>query len=83
MKLFVDSADPAQVSKAWELGIVDGVTTNPSLVAKVGKPYSEIVKEIFEIVSGPISLEVIAKDYEGMVSQGRNLVKLNKNVATH
>lgn len=80
MQIFIDSADPAQIRQAYELGIISGVTTNPSLAAKIGKPYSEIVQEILEIVDGPVSLEVIATEYEGMVSQGEKLSKLHKNV---
>lgn len=80
MKIFIDSADPTQIRQAYEAGIIDGVTTNPSLAAKTGRPYSEIVQEIFDIVEGPVSLEVIATEYEGMVEQGVKLAKLHKNV---
>lgn len=80
MQLFIDSADPTQVREAWDWGIIDGVTTNPSLAAKVGKPYQEIVTEILEIVDGPVSLEVIATEYQEMVNQARALAKLHRNV---
>jgi transaldolase len=80
MKIFIDSADPIEVKTAWDWGIIDGVTTNPSLAAKVGRPYSEIVREILDIVDGPVSLEVIATTYDEMLEQARSLSKLHENV---
>lgn len=80
MKIFIDSADPQQIKTAWDWGIIDGVTTNPSLAAKVGRPYPEIVREILEIVDGPVSLEVIATEYNEMLEQARSLSKLHDNV---
>lgn len=80
MKLFIDSADPKEVKIAWDWGIVDGVTTNPTLAAKVGKPYSEIVNEITAIVDGPISLEVIATEYNEILDQAHKLSKINNNI---
>jgi transaldolase len=80
MKFFIDSADPALIRKFWDLGIIDGVTTNPSLAVKVGRPFKELVQEIFTIVDGPISLEVLSTDYDGMMREAHALSLLNKNV---
>lgn len=80
MKLFIDTADVAEIKKYNDLGILDGVTTNPSLVMKTGKNFKEIVREICSIVDGPISAEVIATDYTGMITEGKELVKIHKNV---
>jgi transaldolase len=80
MKLFIDTADVAQVREAWSWGIIDGVTTNPSHVAKSGRKPSEVYREICDIVDGPISLETIALDAAGIVKEGRALAKIHKNV---
>lgn len=80
MQLFIDSADPKEIKEAWGWGIIDGVTTNPSLAAKVNKPYKEIVKKIFKIVDGPVSLETISTDYEGIIKEARALSRISKNV---
>jgi transaldolase len=80
MKLFIDTAEVAQVREAWSWGIIDGVTTNPSHVAKSGRKPSEVYREICDIVDGPISLETIALDCEGIVREGVELAKLHKNV---
>ncbi len=80
MKLFIDTADVAEIKKYNDLGILDGVTTNPSLVMKTGKNFKDIVREICAIVDGPISAEVIATDYTGMITEGKELVKIHKNV---
>ena len=80
MKLFIDTAEVAQVREAWSWGIIDGVTTNPSHVAKSGRKPSEVYREICAIVDGPISLETIALDCEGIVREGVELAKLHKNV---
>jgi transaldolase len=80
MKIFIDSADLAEIKDAAQMGVVDGVTTNPSLVAKTGKPMREVVAAICEIVDGPISAEVIATDYDGIVSEGRELAKMHRNI---
>jgi transaldolase len=80
MQLFIDSADPEQIRKYWDLGIIDGVTTNPSLAVKVGRPFKDLVQEIFTIVDGPISLEVLSTDYDGMMREAHALAILNKNV---
>jgi transaldolase len=80
MKFFIDSADPEQIRKYWDLGIIDGVTTNPSLAVKVGRPFKDLVHEIFNIVDGPISLEVLSTDYEGIMREAHALALLHKNV---
>lgn len=80
MQLFIDTADPALIKKYWDMGLIDGVTTNPSLAAKVGRPFKDLVKEIFEIVDGPISLEVLSTDHENILKEARSLALLNKNV---
>lgn len=80
MQLFIDSADPKEIKQAYEWGFLDGVTTNPSLAAKVGRPYKEIVEEILSIVTGPVSLETIATDFEGMVKEARSLAGIKDNV---
>ena len=80
MKFFIDSADPVQIRKYWDMGIIDGVTTNPSLAVKVGRPFKELVQEIFTIVDGPISLEVLSTDYEGIMREAHAISLLNKNV---
>ncbi len=81
MQLFIDSANPEEIREAWDWGIIDGVTTNPTLAAKVGKPYAEIVKEILEIaIDGVVNLEVIATDYAGMVEQAEALAKIDERI---
>jgi transaldolase len=80
MKLFLDTADVAQIREAWSWGIVDGVTTNPSHVAKTGRKPSEVYREICDIVDGPISLETVSLQAEEIVKEGRDLAKIHKNV---
>lgn len=80
MKLFIDTADVAQVREAWSLGIIDGVTTNPSHVAKAGRKPSDIYREICDIVDGPISLETVSLEADAIVKEGRKLAKIHKNV---
>ncbi len=80
MQIFIDSADLAEIQDAAAMGVVDGVTTNPSLVAKTGRPLKDVITDICEIVDGPISAEVIATDYEGIVKEGRALAALHPNV---
>ncbi len=77
MKFFIDTADVDEIRRAHDLGLVDGVTTNPSLVAKSGREFKDVIKEISAIVNGPISAEVIATDAEGMIREGRELVQIN------
>ena len=76
MQFFIDTADVKEISAASELGLVDGVTTNPSLVAKSGREFHEVLKEIIALVDGPISAEVVATDAAGMISEGEELAKL-------
>jgi transaldolase len=80
MKFFLDTALISEIRDALDMGMLDGVTTNPSLVAKTGKPFREVVEEILAAVPGPVSLEVTATDFAGMVKEGRELRKLAKNV---
>ena len=80
MKLFIDTADVAQIREAWSWGIIDGVTTNPTHVAKAGRKPSEVYREICDIVDGPISLETIALEAKEIVKEGRALAKIHKNV---
>ena len=80
MKLFIDTANVNEIKEANDLGVICGVTTNPSLIAKEGRDFIEVVKEITSIVDGPISAEVISMDHEGMVKEARELVKIHKNI---
>lgn len=80
MEFFIDTADINEIAQAQELGILDGVTTNPSLVAKTGKSFKTVIKEICALVPGPVSAEVLATDKEGILKEGRELAKLAKNV---
>jgi len=80
MKFFIDTANIDEIKKASEWGLVDGVTTNPSLVAKEGKEFIPLVKEICEIVDGPISAEVVSTDAEGMLKEARELAKIHENI---
>lgn len=80
MKFFIDTADIAEITDLAQSGLVDGVTTNPSLIAKSGRNFIEVVREICELVPGPISAEVTAVDYDGMMSEGRKLARVAPNV---
>jgi len=80
MKFFVDTADTKEIRDLAATGLLDGVTTNPSLVAKTGRKFAEVVKEICAIVEGPVSAEVAATDYDDMVAEGRHLADIAKNV---
>ena len=80
MKFFIDTANLEEIKKAVDMGMVDGVTTNPSLIARENKPFVEIIKEICKVVDGPISAEVIALDAEGMVREGRELAAIHANI---
>ena len=80
MKFFIDTADIEEIRLANKRGWVDGVTTNPSLVAKTGKPFFDLIKEICAEVSGPVSAEVIGLKAEEMIKEGQELVKIAKNV---
>lgn len=80
MKFFIDTANVQEIREAASLGILDGVTTNPSLVAKEGKEFIPLLKEICAIVDGPISAEVISTDYDGMLKEAHELAKIHKNI---
>jgi transaldolase len=80
MKIFIDSADIAEIKEAAAMGVLDGCTTNPSLLAKVGRKIETAIPEICEIVNGPVSAEVVATTYDDMLKEGRVLAKLHKNV---
>ncbi len=80
MKLFLDTANVEEIREANDLGVICGVTTNPSLIAKEGRDFKEVVTEITSIVDGPISAEVISMDHEGMVREALELVKIHKNI---
>jgi transaldolase len=81
MDFFVDTADVAEIRELASLGLLDGVTTNPSLIAKAGRDFKTIIAEICEVVPGPVSAEVAATDVDGMLAEGRTLAKIAKNVA--
>ena len=81
MKFFVDTADVAEIRDLAATGLVDGVTTNPSLVAKSGRDFFEVLEEICDIVDGPVSAEVAATDSDTMLAEGRALAKIAKNIA--
>ena len=80
MKFFIDTANINEIKEASKMGMVDGVTTNPSLIAKEGRDFEEVIKEICEIVDGPISAEVISTDAEGMVKEARHLAGIHDNI---
>lgn len=80
MQFFIDTADINEIKKAHAMGVLDGVTTNPSLIAKTGRPFLDVIREICEIVDGPISAEVVSTDYEGIVREGRELAKIHENI---
>lgn len=80
MKFFIDSAEISEIEKANEFGMVDGVTTNPSLIAKSGKNFQELIANIARLIDGPISAEVASNDFAGMVKEGEILSKIAKNI---
>jgi transaldolase len=79
MKIFLDTANVAEIREGVALGVVDGVTTNPSLIAKEKRPFRPLVEEICALVPGDVSLEVVALDFEGMVKEGEELAKIAPN----
>lgn len=81
MKIFVDTADLDEIRELASWGVIDGVTTNPTLVARSGRSFKEIVEEIFDIVDGPISLEAVSTKAEDIIKEARKLSKIHKNVA--
>jgi transaldolase len=80
MKFFVDTADTTAIKELHDTGLLDGVTTNPSLIAKSGRDFKEVIKEICGIVPGPVSAEVASLEYDGMVAEGETLAKIASNV---
>ena len=80
MKFFIDTANIDEIKEANSMGMVDGVTTNPSLIAKEGRDFEEIIRDICAIVDGPISAEVIALDTDGMLKEARHLAKIHENI---
>ncbi len=80
MKFFIDTANINEIREGLSLGMVDGVTTNPSLVAKENKKFDDVVREILEIVAGPVSLEAVSLESDGMIAEGKKLAALGQNV---
>ena len=80
MKFFIDTANVEEIKQGLEMGMVDGVTTNPSLVAKETRPFDEILKEICELVDGPVSAEVVSLEAEGMLKEARELASMSDNI---
>lgn len=80
MKIFIDTANIKEIKEAVSLGLIDGVTTNPTLVAREMRPAEDLLKEICSLVAGPVSAEVISLDNEGMLAEARQLAKLAKNI---
>ncbi|WDT79699.1 MAG: hypothetical protein MPW14_21635 [Candidatus Manganitrophus sp.] len=80
MKFFLDSANISEIKESVALGLIDGITTNPSLVAKEKKDFRKLIEEICQIVDGPISAEVVATDEEGMVEEGRSLQRSTRTL---
>lgn len=80
MKIFIDTANTNEIKEAASLGVIDGVTTNPSLISKEGRPAKDLLKEICSIIPGPVSAEAIALDLDGMLKEARELSKIAKNI---
>ena len=80
MRFFIDTANIDEIKEANDLGVICGVTTNPSLIAKEGRDFAEVVNEITTIVDGPISAEVLSMDHEGMIKEGEKLAKIHENI---
>jgi len=80
MKIFLDTADVAEIREYAATGLVDGVTTNPSLAAKTGRDYGDVLKEICSVVFGSVSAEVLATDFDGMMKEGKAVAKIAKNI---
>ncbi len=80
MKFFIDTADVNEIREAESLGILDGVTTNPTLISKTGRAFKETIEEICTIVKGPVSAEVVSTDAEGIIKEGRELAKIADNI---
>ncbi|MFQ5736832.1 MAG: fructose-6-phosphate aldolase [Thermodesulfobacteriota bacterium] len=80
MKFFIDTANVDEIRKAHEWGLVDGVTTNPSLVAREGREFNELIKEICSIIEGPVSAEAVSMDAEGLINEGRALAEIDEKI---
>lgn len=80
MKFFIDTANTREIKEAWDIGVIDGVTTNPSLISKEKKEPVKLLKEICGIVDGPVSAEVVSLDADGMVKEAKTLAKIHKNI---
>lgn len=80
MKFFIDTADVNEIREAESLGILDGVTTNPTLISRTGRPFKETIEEICSIVKGPVSAEVVSVDTDGIIKEGRELAKIADNI---
>lgn len=80
MQFFIDTADVKEIRDCWEMGLIDGVTTNPTLAAKTGRKYDDTLKEIASIVDGPISAETISLDFDGMMKEAHHFAKIHKNI---
>ena len=80
MQFFIDTADVKEIRECWEMGLIDGVTTNPTLAAKTGRNYDETLKEIVKIVDGPISAETVSLDFDGMMKEAYHFASIHKNI---
>ncbi len=80
MQFFIDTADVKEIRECWQMGLIDGVTTNPTLAAKTGRKYDDVIREIAEIVDGPISAEAVSLDYDGMMREAHHYAKMHKNI---
>jgi transaldolase len=80
MKFFIDTANTKEIKEAWELGVIDGVTTNPSLISKENKKPVKLLKEICEIVDGPVSAEAVSLDADKMIKEAKQLAKIHENI---
>ncbi len=80
MQLFIDTADVKEIRECWEMGLIDGVTTNPTLAAKTGRKYDDTLKEIASIIDGPISAETISLDFDGMMKEAYHFAGIHKNI---
>ena len=80
MKFFIDTANVDEIREACSLGVIDGVTTNPTLISREGRPFEEVIREICSIVDGPISAEVVSMDCKGMVPEAKKLAGIHKNI---
>lgn len=80
MEFFIDTADVKEIQECWDMGLIDGVTTNPTLAAKAGRKYDDILKDIAAIVDGPISAETVSLDFEGMMREAHHFAKIHKNI---